>query len=270
MQILLVSNRFNKATEHMAEIIAEKLGAYEVKVIIDNGHLDLSGPTLKETDLIIVLGGDGTILRASRQYALEQIPVLGINMGTVGFLSHIEIGEFDSYLEMLINGGYSLDKRMILQVALWQGNRLVRSVYCLNEVVVRSKTSHMISLDISIDEQRLNTFKGDGVIIATPTGSTAYSLSAGGPVVDPELQAYIITYIAPHKLGSPGIVAAPNKTITLTPVNCAGAFIAMDGQVAYDFAPDNRIIIKSADVTFNMINFKKPLFFHNVGNKLGR
>lgn len=270
MQVLLVSNRFNEATQHMAEKIADKLKAFEVTVVIDNGLNELNGQLLEKTDLIIVLGGDGTILRASRQYALKELPVLGINMGTIGFLSHIEVNEFDSYLEMLINGEYTLDKRMILEVIIMKENQPISSVNCLNEIVIRAKTPHMISFDISIDEQKLETFKGDGMIIATPTGSTAYSLSAGGPVVDPDLQAFIITHIASHKLNKPSMLVASNKIITIAPVNCSGALIAMDGQVAYDFAPDYRIIIKPADITLNMINFKKPHFFCNVNNKLGR
>lgn len=270
MQVLLINNRYNAATEHIAAEITAKLKAFDVTVLIDNGLKDLTGQIPDKLDLIIVLGGDGTVLRASRQYALKQTPVLGINMGTIGFLSHIEVGEFDSYLKRLISGEYFLDKRMILEVNIIRENHLVASVNCLNEVVIRAKTLHMISFAINIDEQKLETFKGDGLIIATPTGSTAYSLSAGGPVVDPDLEAFIVTPIASHKLNKPSMLVSPNKIITLTPVSCTGAIIGMDGQVSYDFDPSYKLSIRRADITLNLINFKKHLFFQNVNNKLGR
>ncbi|HNX28315.1 MAG TPA: NAD(+)/NADH kinase [Syntrophomonadaceae bacterium] len=270
MQVLLVNNHYKESTEFMAEKIAVRLRELKADVLIDNGSTDLSSQIPDKLDLIIVLGGDGTILRASRQYALKQTPVLGINMGTVGFLSHIEAAELNGYLEALINGKYTLDKRMISEVDIVENDHLIASVHCLNEVAIKAKELHMISFDINIDEQKLNTIKGDGVIIATPTGSTAYNLSAGGPVLDPDMKAFIITPVAAYKLNTPSIVVSADKIITVTPIKCAGAIIGMDGQVVYDFKENYRIIIKQANITLNLVNFKKHQFFYKVDNKSGR
>ncbi len=270
MQVLLVNNRFKESTEFMAEEIAARLRELKADVLIDNGATDISSQLPDKLDLIIVLGGDGTILRAARQYALKQTPVLGVNMGTVGFLSHIEVAELNGYLEKLIGGKYVLDKRMILEVDILEKDHLIASVHCLNEVVIKANDLHMISFNIFIDEQKLNTSKGDGVIFSTPTGSTAYSLSAGGPVIDPSMKAFVITPIAANKLNTPSIVVNSEKMITVTPVNCSGAIIGMDGQVSYNFKKDYRIKIKQAEITLNLVNFKRQQFFEYIDHKLGR
>ena len=136
----------------MAEEIAARLRELKADVLIDNGAMDISSQLPDKLDLIIVLGGDGTILRAARQYALKQTPVLGVNMGTVGFLSHIEVAELKGYLEKLIGGKYVLDKRMILEADILENDHLVASVHCLNEVVIKANDLHMISFDIFIDD----------------------------------------------------------------------------------------------------------------------
>lgn len=270
MRVLLVNNPFKESTKYMAKKIAFRLAELKAEVIIDDGSVDISSQIPDKLDLIIVLGGDGTILRASRQYALKQTPVLGVNMGTVGFLSHLELTELDDYLENLLSGKYSLDQRMILEVDILENNQLVTSIHCLNEVVIKASSLHMISFNIFIDNQQLQTSKGDGVIFATPTGSTAYNLSAGGPVLDPKMIAFVITPVSAYKRNTPSIVVSADKIITVVPVNCSGAIIGMDGQIEYEFKTDYQIRIKQADITLNLITLKPQSFFQRIDKKLGR
>ena len=270
MQVLLVNNRFKESTKLMAEEIAFKLKELEADVIIDNGAADISNQIPDQLDLIIVLGGDGTILRASRQYALKQTPILGINMGTVGFLSHLEVAELNGYLENLLAGNYILDKRMILEAEIMVNGQFITSIHCLNEVVIKARNLHMISFDIFIDDQKLQTSKGDGVIFATPTGSTAYNLSAGGPVVDPSMNAFVITPVSAYKRNTPSIVISGDKIITVVPVNCSGAIIGMDGQIEYEFQSNYQIRIKQAKTTLNLVNVKQQQYFPCIDSKSGR
>lgn len=270
MQVLLVNNRYKESTKLMAEEIAFKLKELEADVIIDNGVTDISNQIPDKLDLIIVLGGDGTILRASRQYALKQTPVLGINMGTVGFLSHLEVAELNGYLANLLTGNYTLDKRMILEAEIMENGQFITSIHCLNEVVIKAKSLHMISFDIFIDDQKLQTSKGDGVIFATPTGSTAYNLSAGGPVVDPSMNAFVITPVSAYKRNTPSIVISGDRIITVVPVNCSGAIIGMDGQIEYEFQSNYQIRIKKAKTTLNLVNVKQQQFFPCIDSKSGR
>lgn len=267
MKILLVNNRYKKNTKLMAEKIAVELNAMNIDAAIDSGKED---PLIKDMDKIIVLGGDGTILRAARRYARWQVPVLGVNMGTVGFLSNIENNEFHEYLQQFIAGDYSLDERMMLEVSIYQANSLQKTVYCLNEVVVRSETSRMVSFNIQVDGQTVGAYRGDGIIIATPTGSTAYSLSSGGPVTDPLLESFVITPIASSVISKRPMVVSADRTLCLAPFECREASICMDGQVKLDFQPDYNIKISKAPYKLKLVDLKRVPFFSTVEERLRR
>ncbi|NLF44944.1 MAG: NAD(+)/NADH kinase, partial [Syntrophomonadaceae bacterium] len=178
--------------------------------------------------------------------------------------------ELNGYLENLLTGNYILDKRMILEAEIMENGQFITSVHCLNEVVIKAKSLHMISFDIFIDDQKLQTSKGDGVIFATPTGSTAYNLSAGGPVVDPSMNAFVITPVSAYKRNTPSIVISGDKIITVVPVNCSGAIIGMDGQIEYEFQSNYQIRIKQAKTTLNLVNVKQQQFFPCIDSKSGR
>lgn len=267
MKVLLVNNKYKEPTEIMARSIAADLQKKGLDVAIDNG---VAIPQAYETDLIIVLGGDGTILRAARQYASEGIPVLGVNMGTVGFLSNIELNELDNFVELLISGDYSLDERMMLEVEVLQRKKVLKKVLCLNEITLKSVSARMISLPIEIDGEISGTYRGDGLIVSTPTGSTAYSLSSGGPIVDPRLEAIIITPIASHVISRRPMVLAADKTITFSSSYLKEAFICVDGQVRISLENDSLIKIKRSEHHFKLVNLKRETFFSVIDTKLRR
>jgi NAD+ kinase len=265
VKILLVTNRFKEATYFKAQQIAAKLREVKLDVFIDDGQEKFNG----NIDIIIVLGGDGTILRAARQYGQLQVPVLGVNMGTVGFLCNIEANELNEYVNRLIQGDFAVDPRMMLEAAVYRDNELVKQVYCLNEIVIKSQYFRMVSFNLNTSAgERIGIYRGDGVIIATPTGSTAYSLSSGGPVVDPCLEAFIITPIASYDINKRPLIVSANKWIKLTLLENSGAVICMDGQVNLPFDQNCEIQIKKAGCKLKLIDFKHLPFFSLLGSRL--
>lgn len=172
MKTLLVNNKkYRQSTQYMTEEIIEKLQSRGIEVLVDDGSQTISD---QELDNIIVLGGDGTMLRAARTYGQGDLPILGINMGTVGFLSNIEINEVDGYLDQFLQGDYTIDTMMMLEVNIYEQGVLASTSYCLNEVVIKARIPNMITLNYRINEQPCVPYKGDGLIFATPAGSTAY------------------------------------------------------------------------------------------------
>jgi len=250
LKVLLVNNRYKKNTVEMGQELAHKLAELDITVEREDDY------TGQPQDLIIILGGDGTILRAARQYAHKNQPMLGINMGTVGFLSNIRIEELEQYLNRLLTGDYSLDERMMLAIDICQDAEVVESFYSLNELVIRSATPRMVSFNLAIDGQIPGTYRGDGLIIASPTGSTAYSLSAGGPICDPELESFIITPIAPHFIDIKPVVISSRRSLEITPVECQETLICIDGQIKRDFKPDNSIKVRQAEFKLQMVDLK--------------
>ena len=251
----------------MAEKIAVELQKLNISVVIDGGNEE---PSLKDVDKIIVLGGDGTILRAARQYARWQLPVLGVNMGTVGFLTNIEINELPEYMQRFIAGDYKIDERLMLEVNIYQHDILQKTIYCLNEVAIRSETTRMVGLNVQIDEQVAGYYRGDGTIIATPTGSTAYSLACGGPVADPDLEIFILTPIATNLVCKKPMIIAADRTLYLHNFECYRAIICMDGQEQVELQPDHIIQIKKAPFKFQRVDLKGTPFFTIVEDRLRR
>lgn len=265
MKALLVNNRFREQTWVMAEKLAHDLAKLDVEV-----EMECEAESPGAPDVIIVLGGDGTILRAARQYGMEGVPLLGINMGTLGFLSNLRTDELDDYLQKLINGDYLVEERMLLETSIYDEGKLVRTVYCLNEAVVRARTPRTIIFEIIVSGQFMGRYRGDGVIIASPTGSTAYSLSAGGPVCDPELEAFVVTPLAMHNvIKRPMVIKAENEII-ISPVQCEEAVISLDGQIKMDFKPSNLIKIVKAERKLKFVQLHPTPFFGTLEERLRR
>ncbi|HWP95898.1 MAG TPA: NAD(+)/NADH kinase [Syntrophomonadaceae bacterium] len=265
MRVLLLNNRFKEHTVNMARLVREKLESLQVQVETDDGQQKPAGNAF---DLLIVLGGDGTILRAAREYAQRGLPLLGVNMGTVGFLSNIETHQLEGSLERLLRGEYTLEERMMLEIDIFKKQDLIHRIYALNEVIFRSSDPRLVEFRLSIGEQTLGRYLGDGVIVATPTGSTAYSLSAGGPVLDPCLEAFVITPIASHIIHRRPLVAAVHKTLRITPVDSRAAVICVDGQFKLDYQEDFIIEIRKAPQALRMVDLTGVSFFSNLENRL--
>lgn len=271
MKILLVNNnKYREDNNYMTEQISARLAARGVDVLVDDGSKEVA---VQGLDRIIVLGGDGTMLRAARSYGQAGIPILGVNMGTVGFLSSMEIYEFDDYLEKYLGGDYSLDTRMMLQVQVYDNAELIRTAYCLNELIIKSSVPKIATINYCIGEHVCTTYKGDGLIMATPAGSTAYSLSAGGPIVDPELEVILITPISGYTFfafGQKPVVISADKNITINPPTDSDLVISLDGQILFNFEKNHTIQIQKANKGLQLVNVKQTPFFANLNRKLKR
>ena len=242
----------------------------QVSVLVD----DFSEETGKciseiEADCVLVLGGDGTLIRAANRLLGTSIPIFGINLGTLGFLTETGIAGMEQALEQLVNGEYDIETRMMLQVNAGEDFEDT----ALNDVVItRSGFSRLISVRVYVNEKLVDTYRGDGVIIATPTGSTGYNLSAGGPVVLPNASLIVITPICPHSLNARSIIVSDKDSLRLViekekKTQEEEAIVTVDGRNAKELrAADWIAIEKSAGVT-HLVKLKDRTFFEILREK---
>lgn len=221
----------------------------------------------REVDLLVSLGGDGTLLSLVRRSYGHDKPVLGINAGNLGFLADTPIDDVDKMVDKLLIGDYRIDERMMIEGYIESDGKR-EEFYAFNDVVItRPTVSRMIELNASIDEDWFNTYHGDGLIISTPTGSTAYNLSIGGPIVYPLSKVYIMTPIAPHSLTQrPLVVPSANFTINLSSPD--GLIVMIDGQDDYDMKPHDKLFIKGADMSAKLLHQKGHSYFKVLKDKL--
>jgi NAD+ kinase len=194
---------------------------------------------MPETSALVVLGGDGTFLRAARAAAEADVPILGVNLGKVGFLSKVEADGFEPVLEEIVGGAYSIDERMTLRGSILPagGPKGSREVFAMNDIVVaRGSLARVVRLDVAIGPSHVATFIADGLIVASPTGSTGYSFSAGGPILDPVSRNLVVTPIAGYLSAIRSIVASPLQTVRIRVVDANEAILSVDG---YDDIPLN-------------------------------
>ncbi len=221
-------------------------------------------------DLAIVVGGDGTFLRVSRELAYMELPILGINLGHKGFLAEIEVHELEQSLQKLVEGNYVLGERMMLNTEVIRNGELYKSFISLNDVIIsRGPFSRIIKLDTYVNEDFLESYPGDGMIIASPTGSTGYSLSAGGPVLNPALKALVITPICPHLLYQRSVVVNMEDMVTINVATKHGEiFLTFDGQEGFALNYKDCIQVKMADCITRVINFPGNNFYKLLHDKL--
>ncbi len=208
--------------------LKNKIPDCKVKIFLDGIDLEKEKHTLS---FLFIIGGDGTILRNVRILKDHQVPIVGVNYGTLGFLASIEINDIGEAVEFIKNNNYYIEKRIMLS-AFMDADDCVKKYVALNDIVVmKLPMSRLLKFKIFIDDKYYSTFSGDGLIIATPTGSTAYSLSAGGPIVSPSIESIIITPICPHSLNAKSLVIGSESTIKLEidgiDDNC---YVVVDGQ----------------------------------------
>ncbi len=268
MKILLVCNRYKQTTRLVAEKLTEELKNRGAVVEIDDGyHVSVAS----HCEIIIVLGGDGTILRAARRYGSLGIPMLGVNMGTVGFLTKLEIEELHQHnVERLLARDYLIDERMMLNSEIFSGPESLLSITGLNDVVVRAVVPRMLSVRLEVSGQDLGTYRGDGLLVATPTGSTAYSLSAGGPVCDPEIEAFLVIPLASIYSSKKPIVINARHKLVISPLESDETVVCVDGQVRHDFKPGYRLEISKTNQKLRLIDLNGVPFFAGLNERLGR
>ncbi len=219
--------------------------------------------------LIAVLGGDGTLLSVARRWPFWGVPVLGINLGHLGFLTEIECNDLYVGMERVLDGDYFVQERMMLRAIVRRGQRTVNELYGLNDVVItKGAFSRMLHLDVHIEQQYFDTIPCDGVVIATPTGSTAYSLSAGGPIVDPNINVMLLTPICAHSLQSrPMVISPENKLGIVVHAQHEDIVLTMDGQEAFKLNPEDRIVISRAPMVARLVKLPPRSFFEVLRRK---
>ena len=216
----------------------------------------------REFDLLIALGGDGTMLRAGHLCAPCQVPILGINMGRLGFLIQVDRDEWREMLDRLFNGEGWIEERLMLEAKHIRGDQTLASWQALNEVVVgRGVALRAVRLDATVDGRPLTTFVCDGLIAATPTGSTAYALAAGGPILPPDLRNILLVPIAPHLSVDRAVVLAEGSSVNIT-VRSANAVVSVDGQAPIDLKEDDRVGVRAAEYAARFVRFGDPGYFY--------
>ncbi len=225
----------------------------------------------EQADLIVVLGGDGTLLSIARHIKRSDLPILGVNLGGLGFLTAITLDELFKVMKEGLAGNFSLSPRMILKVSLYRRDKLISSHYVLNDVVInKGAMARIIDLKTIIDGNLVNTFKADGLIFSTPTGSTGYSLSAGGPIVYPTLNSITIAPICPHTLTNRPLIVPPEVMIetTLTSLDSDDVFLTLDGQVGFSLQPLDKVTITRSDHDIKLVTSSSKTYFEVLRNKL--
>jgi len=222
---LVYANRYKDkkllTAKRICDFLRLKGQRVTVKAVGDDGEEETLSEIPPDTDCIIVLGGDGTVLQAAREAKLLQVPMIGVNLGTLGYMTEIEPSGLEEALERLITGDYIQESRMMLNGKAYLSDGSVREDWALNDIALsRSGSLQIIRFNIYVNGQFLNHYKADGMIVTTPTGSTGYNLSAGGPLVEPAAKLIMLTPICPHSLNQRSIILSPEDTIEIEIPEC--------------------------------------------------
>lgn len=282
MKFAIFGNTYQAKKSFYAEQLFNLLGRYSAQISVCRefhhfltADLGLNLPPVQlfdgddfEADMVISLGGDGTFLKAASRVGKKSIPILGINIGRLGFLADISPEEMESTFEEIHQHRYTLDERRVLQLQC-DDPTLMKEPYALNEIaVLKRDSSSMISIHTAINDVPLTTYQADGLIIATPTGSTAYSLSVGGPIIVPHSKTIAITPVAPHSLNMRPIVICDDWTITLDVESRNHNFlVAIDGR-SEACNETTRLTISRADYTVKVVKRYNHVFFDTLRSKM--
>lgn len=264
-----VQSLFQYLSENSVEIFTDEVSTN----LINNSSVSKSDSNeiAENCDLVIVVGGDGTILHAAHSLIEKQIPLLGINLGHLGFLAEIRPQEIYKQLDQILAGNYIEEHRFVLKASLMRNGKVIRTANAVNDVVVHAmQMVRMIEIETRVNKQHLNTLRADGYIVATPTGSTAYALSGGGPILHPKLGAIVLVPICPHTLSNrPIVVDADSEIEILLPIqNRYTALASVDGQINMDFMPADTLKIEKGEFTLRLIQPDHYDYFEVLREKL--
>lgn len=234
--------------------------------------LSLLDKELPTADLLICFGGDGTILHAARDATLHGVPILGVNLGSVGFMAELERSELP-LLAPLAHGMYTIEERMMLDVKVLRGERLISQDTALNDAVIsKGSMARVAEMEVLADRVKVTAITGDGVIVATPTGSTAYSMAAGGPIVEPTAENIIITPICGHSLHAKPFVLGAGRSVgvRLTPGGKKTAYLSVDGGRAFRIQPGDWVECRRSKQATQLVKLTGRSFYERINQKLGK
>jgi len=226
---------------------------------------------LPGADLLVCFGGDGTILHAARDATLHDVPIMGVNMGSVGFMAELERSEL-ALLAPLTQGHYSIEERMMLDVSVYRGDKLINQDLALNDAVIsKGSMARVAEVEVLADQVPVTSIMGDGIIVATPTGSTAYSMSAGGPIVEPTSRCIIVTPVCAHQLAARAMVldSGRNITVRLPKGSRKYLYLSVDGGKAIRLSGGDRVEIHRSEHCTKLVQLSNRSFYQVINQKLG-
>ena len=285
MKVALITNYNINEKANAAMTVAEKLIGHGATVLVPSNYRERINrmhrqrpfiqfeslqTVYKTCDMIVVLGGDGTIMESARQAALRETPVLGINLGRLGYLAELEMNELD-LLDKVMAGEYRIDRRTMLNATIIGANQKEKqSGYALNDAVISNGfVARIIDLQLSEGGTFINTYRADGLIISTPTGSTAYSMSAGGPVADPRISCFCVTPVCPQMLSARPILF-PDEAVLEVKHVCRREkvlYLTIDGKINFELMRNDVVRITKSDLTASIIRVKQQSFYDKLRQK---
>lgn len=272
MTIKRIGFAYNPTQEPTVELAARASGWCRMRGIDDwqspAGDVATLLRELATTDALVVLGGDGTFLRAARAVAEVDVPILGINLGKVGFLSKAEAGDLETVLERIAAGEFTFDERMVLEGRILRGgggsDEAERHIALNDIVVARGALARVCRLDVSIDDTHLATFIADGLVVASPTGSTGYSFSAGGPILDPVSRNLVVTPIAAYLSALRSVVASPEQVVRCRVVDAHEALVSVDGREDLPIAVGDVVEVRALTRPVRLLHPRGALSFWDL------
>ncbi len=228
----------------------------------------------KETECVLVFGGDGTLLQAAGELKDHGLPFLGINMGTLGYLAEVDPDHVEEALKLLMSGPVAVERRMMLSGQVFRGEEELYEDVALNDIAIGSRGLNILNFKVYVDGEYLTTYQADGMVVASPTGSTAYNLSAGGPVVNPRASLLVLTPVSPHTLISRSIVLESCSVVELVIMEHpsregAEGCVSFDGNEIMTLKPGDRVRICKSDKTTGIVKFNKLSFVETLRKKMG-
>ena len=269
MTVGIVVNRTKKLADLYYEKLSSAFSARGMEVISSVNNEE-TAELYERADIIVSLGGDGTFLKTASGALEKDIPIFGFNLGTIGFLTEFEPDSIDTTVRRICDGDYAIEERNVLEIWILKGDGRELFGYAVNDaVIMREIDANVCSLSVEINDSFGATYSGDGIIVATQTGSTAYSLSAGGPIIEPGNDVLLITPICSHKMGSRTIVARPDSLITVKPKDKAKKLrLVADGNRFRRLCENETVVCKASGKKVRILRIDPPNFYQTVAEKL--
>lgn len=276
----LAVHRFRPDAVALAREVARWASTHGIDAVCNEGDIPtissshVTGGDVGEADLLVSIGGDGTMLRAVRALRGAPVPVIGVNVGQLGYMATVEESDILPSLETFIKGAegsdFFYDDRMMLDVAMWSGGALLSTHLALNELVIEKREAgHTARLGLDIDRASFTTYAADGLIIATPTGSTAYSLSARGPILSPRLRAVLVTPVSPHMLFDRSMVLDATEKVRVEVLGHRPVSAATDGDLVHTLSPGDVVEVGAAKEVARLVRFEEQRFHQILKSKFG-
>ena len=274
----IVCKEDNNEALALSQRVMEWMGERGLACLIEDHIADFAGHTRTEnvwdnSNLLVVIGGDGTLLRAIRMSAQQEVPILGVHMGYLGFLTEVTENEVYDALESVVSGNYIQEERTMFNATIVRDGKKISSQHVLNDVVInKSALARIIDIEVWTNSTFITCYRADGLIVSTPTGSTAYNLATGGPIVHPQVDAIILTPICPHVLSNRSIVLPDFQEVVII-VNSGKTsddiYLTLDGQRGFPLKAGDKLVVKRGELKAIMLRFPYRDYFEILRTKLG-